>query len=133
MGNSSIRVGSAVVVENDEGKILLAKSNKREVKDIWVLPGGGVKFGETAREAAKREIKEETGLEIEIENFITMYELIQKNDHRVIFYHKAKPVGGKLQPSDDVSELIWIKPKEINNMKNVSHVAIEILKKAKYF
>ena len=135
MEQKSIRVGSAVIIENEKGEILLAKSTKPPVKGMWVLPGGGINFGETAKEAAKREIKEETGLIIEVGNLLTMYELIQPKNkvHKVIFYHKARPTGGKLHPTDDISELVWMKPREIKKMKNVAHTVFEILEKAKYF
>lgn len=129
---NSIRVGSAVLIENKKGEILLAKSRKKPVNGMWVLPGGGINFGERAKEAARREIREETGLEIEVGDFITMLELIRKNDHRVIFYHKARLKRGKLRPSDDVSELIWMKPSKIKSMKNVAYTVSEILKRAKY-
>lgn len=85
----SIRVGSAVVIESD-GKILLAKSKKPPVEGMWILPGGGVEFGENAKDAAKREIKEETGLEIEVGDLITTYELIRENMNRIIFITRQK-------------------------------------------
>src|SRR3989304_6034714 len=130
----SIRVGSAVVVENERGEILLARSNKPPVEGKWVLPGGGINFGETSRQAAQREIKEETGLEIEVGDFITAYELIVPNEniHRLILYHKAKAVGGKLKASDDISELVWMKPNDIRQLKNATKVVFDILEKAKY-
>ena len=135
MSKNLIRVGSAVVIENENGEILLTKSKKPPVKGMWVLPSGGVNFGETAKDAAKREIKEETGLEIKVGDLLTMYELIQpkNNVHKVIFYHKAKPIGGKVHPTDDISELIWVKPSEIKRMKDVAYTVLEILEKAKYF
>lgn len=132
MSDTSIRVGSAVVVENGNGEILLAKSNKEPMKGVWVLPGGGIKFGESAKDAAIREIKEETGLDIEVSDFITMFELIRKNDHRLIFYHKAKLKGGNMRPSSDASELRWMRPEGIKTMGNVADTVFVILEKAKY-
>jgi len=54
------RVGSAVLVMKD-GKFLLAERNKENYKNKWIIPGGGVDFGEKIEVAAIREIKEETG------------------------------------------------------------------------
>lgn len=59
------KIGSAVLVELN-GKFLLGKRNKKNYKDRWVIPGGGVCWGETLQQAAVREIKEETNLDIEL-------------------------------------------------------------------
>lgn len=59
--------GSAIIVENEKGEILLQERNDR---DKWGLPGGLQELGETFEEVAKRELKEETGLEVQIADLI---------------------------------------------------------------
>ncbi|RLE50492.1 MAG: NUDIX hydrolase, partial [Candidatus Methanomethylicota archaeon] len=54
-------VGVGAVIIDDNGKILLVKRAQPPGKDLWAIPGGIVKLGETLRNAVKREIKEETG------------------------------------------------------------------------
>ena len=59
-----VKVGVGVLVCNKEGKILLMKRAGAYGKDSWAPPGGHVEFGETASETARRETKEETGIDI---------------------------------------------------------------------
>lgn len=53
-----------------EGRVLLTR---REDFDVWCLPGGQVDAGESLAEAARREVREETGLEVRIERLVGMY------------------------------------------------------------
>lgn len=129
-----IRIGTASIIEDDDGRILLTKRNKEPLRGYWVLPGGGIKFGERIEDALKREIKEETGLNIDIRDFITHYEIINKKSkvHRIIFYYKSKSKGGVGKPSDDTSELKWIYPKDVRLMERVAQSVLDILKIGKY-
>ncbi len=71
-GKDYIGVGGGVLILNDLGEVLLMKRG-REVRNEsgwWSKPGGGVKFGETAIDAMKREIKEEINVEIEITGYL---------------------------------------------------------------
>ena len=65
-------VGALIV--NKEGKILLAKSHKWF--DKYTLPGGHIEVGETMREAVAREVREEVGLDVEVEELLLMQEAI---------------------------------------------------------
>src|SRR5512143_2247708 len=95
--------GLAVIVAViNEGKLLLTK---REDFEVWCLPGGGVEDGESLAEAAIREAKEETGVDVELTRLVGVYSRIggMWNDvHAVLF--AARPVGGelKLQPGETV-------------------------------
>lgn len=62
---------SGACITNENGELLLQKRNYKE--DIWGLPGGAVEIGESIEEAAIREIKEETGLDIRIEYLVGVY------------------------------------------------------------
>ena len=129
----SVRVGSAGIVENSEGKILMALRGTYPA-NIWVLPGGGVDFGEKASEAFAREIKEETGVTIEDPEFVTMFELVKpdKGLHRVIFFHRAKTNDTELRANDDAAELKWMTVDEIKATANIGEVVIPVLKAAGY-
>jgi len=126
-----VRVGSAAIVENSEGKFLIGKRGVWP-KDMWVFPGGGVNYGETSRDAVLRELKEETGLEIEPTELIKVEEMIvpENNVHRVIFFYKAKVIGGKENPSSDIAELRWLTPEEILKLPNLGHTVKSIMKAA---
>lgn len=95
--------GLAVIVAViDNGKVLLTK---REDFEVWCLPGGGVEDGESLAQAARREAKEETGINVELTSLVGVYSRIggMWNDvHAVLF--TARPVGGalKTQPGETV-------------------------------
>ena len=65
-----VRLASCMVIQDDEDSVLLTKRSQRMsvFPGAWVLPGGHIEVGESLEECAVREIKEETGIEIEIEN-----------------------------------------------------------------
>lgn len=101
------RLGSAVVVLS-EGMILLGARAKDPNRGKWVLPGGKIEPFESINEAARREIQEETGLEIEVERQLGVWEIINPPDeHRVIVYSVARPVGGALRPATDLSDVAF--------------------------
>lgn len=129
----SVRVGSSGIIDDGEGRILMALRGA-EPSDIWVFPGGGVEFGETAAEAFVREAREETGIDIEQPKFLVVFELIktQKGMHRVIFFHVAMAKDGEVEPGDDVKELRWMTVQEIIAQKNLGEVVIPVLKVAGY-
>lgn len=62
---------SVAIITNDKGEILLQKRSDKE--DIWGLPGGALEIGESIEEAAIRELKEETGLDIQVDYLIGVY------------------------------------------------------------
>ena len=113
------------IIYNKEGKILLIQNNKWG--DFWHIPGGHIEMGETSDEALKREIKEETGLEIDNIEFIGWQDAIYpkaffKKKHFIFLNFCAKLAGGKITKSDEMEEYIWIKPREaLKKLKIVSY------------
>jgi ADP-ribose pyrophosphatase YjhB (NUDIX family) len=86
----------------DEGRILLTK---REDFEVWCLPGGGVDPGESVAQAAIREAREETGLEVRLTRLVGIYSRPLSRAggmHLVLF--AGIPVGGRLQP--DPNEVV---------------------------
>lgn len=88
----------SVIVVTDEQKILLVRHRKGN-RLYWVLPGGRLEYGETFHECAVRELKEETGLDIEIEKFLFLSEAIapDRSRHIVNIYLKGRITGGTMQ------------------------------------
>jgi 8-oxo-dGTP diphosphatase len=117
------RVGSAVVVTKD-GRILLGRRNKKNAFGKWVLPGGRVDWGETIAEAAVREAREETGLDIELKGLICHKEIIAMHAdyHRVVFFHLAEAKNDKIAVGDDLSEAGFFTVDEIKKMDILSSV-----------
>jgi len=91
-----------VVVLNKENKILLVRHKKGNQR-YWVLPGGRLEYGETFEECAIRELKEETGLDVEVERFLFLSEAIapDRSRHIVNIFIKAKVVGGTMKLGDE--------------------------------
>ena len=117
------KVGSAVLVEYN-GKFLLGERNKSNAKGFWVIPGGGVRWGESIQEAGIREIKEETNLDIEIIRLIGYKEVLNLPEeyHTVVFFHLAKPKNMNLKVSEDISKAGFFSIDEIKKLKTVDTV-----------
>ena len=90
---------AAIVVQDDE--ILLVRHVKHG-KTYWLLPGGGVKYGETLEEALVREIEEETNLDVVVERPVMMNDSVPPDRHRHVMNicFTARITGGTLQTED---------------------------------
>ena len=103
--------GVGVLVEM-EGGVVLIKRGHHPKKNLWALPAGFIEADESIEEAAVRECKEETNLEIEL---IEMFHVDSfPNDPTpqsgIIIFYRAKPVGGVLKPGDDAAEAEIYRP-----------------------
>ena len=83
----------------EEHRILLAH---RSDIDWWNLPGGGMELGETVEEAVKREVLEETGLEVEVEQLVGVYSKPQKQE--VVLTFRCRKIGGILMQTEEARE-----------------------------
>lgn len=89
-----IRV-NGILIRNE--KLLLVKHiGLGEAGFLWSPPGGGMEFGTSAKENLKREYLEETGLEIEVEEFLFIAELVQSPLHAIEVFFKVRSTGGTL-------------------------------------
>ncbi len=109
-------VGAVVV---DQGMVLLIRREKPPRPGQWSLPGGGQELGESYREAARREVREETGLIVEILGLVDVVDSITRDESGRVRFHYlladvvARPVGGALKAGGDASEARWFSPEEI--------------------
>ncbi len=116
------KVGASVVVEH-EGKILLVKRGILPFKGKWCLPGGFVEFDEGPEEAAIRECKEETNLEVQIEKLLGVYPYL--NDIRgpgILIAYKVKIIGdvNDLKAGDDAASARFFAPDELPSMEKIA-------------
>jgi len=115
-------LGCAVLVR-DGDRVLLGERAKDPFRGKWVIPGGGVRFLENFSETAAREIHEETGIEIEIEEIIDVQEiLVPPDEHRVIVYCDATYKCGKLHAGSDLSDARFFTRDEVVEL--MAHSAI---------
>jgi 8-oxo-dGTP diphosphatase len=114
-----VAVGAVVV---KDGKILLVRRNKAPHKDLWAIPGGSVELGETLQEAAEREIREETGLDIKAKEPVYTFDLIEKDHKGTIRFHyvivdlSADYISGELCAADDALDARWFDPEELEHI-----------------
>jgi 8-oxo-dGTP diphosphatase len=97
--------GVAVVLVED-GKVLLARRRSSLFGGMWCIPCGYVEGDEDVREAARREFREETGLEVEVVEVVEVHSSFQVPGRPVVgIWFWGRAVGGRLRPGDDVREL----------------------------
>jgi 8-oxo-dGTP diphosphatase len=102
---SGPRLGSAVLVTSGDS-VLLGVRAKEPNRGKWVLPGGKIEPFESIEDAARREVREETGLDVRITGQLGAYEIINPPDeHRLIVFSRAEPLNGELMPGSDLSEV----------------------------
>ena len=87
--------GVRVIILDDENRMLMVKQH-HEDHDIWMVPGGGIEAGENAAEAAVREVKEETGLEIEAGPLVWHVEEVSDRGQRFVNFFLGKVTGGSV-------------------------------------
>jgi len=108
------------VVEDEKGKVLLVKHAPGRGgfwQGKWVCPGGRLELGEGIEEGVKREVKEETGLEVELLRPLVPLERIVNGNGRVelhVIYldFLARPLGGKVKPGGDMRECLWVEKRD---------------------
>lgn len=88
--------GVRVVLQDEEGRILMVRQH-HEDRDLWMVPGGGIEEGENSIDAAVREVKEETGLDVEITGVAWHIEEVSpERGQRFVNYMIGRIVGGEL-------------------------------------
>jgi len=105
--------GCAVILEK-EGKILLCQRKYPPFPEGWTLPSGFLEADETPQECARREVKEETNLEIKLSEVFGVYAAGDDPRTKVtLIVFLGKILGGQAEPGDDAKALAFFSPAEI--------------------
>jgi 8-oxo-dGTP diphosphatase len=126
-------IGVGAVVFNAEGEILLIKRGKPPHYGRWMVPGGTLEWGETLEAAAIREVREETGIEIEIERFVEIIEAITPGDegfHYVIMDYAARAASGVLAAGSDALDAAWTPVERLGELDLTEDLA-RVIEKAR--
>ena len=118
---NSVVPSVVAIVRDDEGRILMIHKTDN---NRWALPGGGHEPGESIADTVVREVKEETGYDVEVETITGTY----TNPRHVMAYDdgevrqqfsiafRAKLIGGAKRTSEESSEVEWLTPDEISRL-----------------
>ena len=115
----AIAVGAIVI---DKGALLLVKRDREPARGEWSLPGGRVEVGETLREALVREVREETGIDVDVDGLIGVAERVVRDDdgdiayHYVILDYVCQARTHTLKPGDDAADARWVPAESLADM-----------------
>lgn len=105
------------------GKVLLVKRGKPPRLGQWSLPGGAQELGETVEDAARREVREETGLELEAVSLLTVVDLVERDETGRVRYHytlvdlEAEAAPGEPVAGGDAAAVSWFAPDELEALQ----------------
>ena len=114
MNLKRVDVAYVLLYDSDEENILMVK-NKGSYSSYYTLPGGAVENGETLEEAAIREVKEETGLNVKLEGVFAVSEAFfeERGHHAIFFTFKGRIIDGEIGISfpEEIEEVTWMDAK----------------------
>jgi 8-oxo-dGTP diphosphatase len=106
-------VGGVIV---EDGKVVLIRRRFEPLKGQWSLPGGAVELGETLVSSVAREMREETGLDVDVGPVIEVFDRITRDEDGRVRYHYVLvdylcwPRGGELRAGSDVDAAVLVAP-----------------------
>ena len=118
----------------DRGRILLVERGKEPLKGYWSLPGGVLEIGETLEQGIVREVREETGLEVEPLKMLEIFERIIRDSqgapeyHYVLIDYICRVTGGSLRAADDASRVAWV-PRRLLSAYQITTGTLPVIEK----
>jgi 8-oxo-dGTP diphosphatase len=116
-----------------DGRVLIAQRAKPPV-GLWALPGGHVEPGETAHQAAIRELHEETGMTAGLDTLVGLFDLIRRDEAGLVISHYAIACyaglagEGEASPASDTAAVAWVRPEDLGRYQLALQVRKAILK-----
>jgi ADP-ribose pyrophosphatase YjhB (NUDIX family) len=119
----------------DGGRALVVRRATEPLKGQWSIPGGMLELGEKLREGIAREVKEETGLDVEVFDVLDVFDSIfpdregRTQYHYVLIDFLCRTTGGELRAGSDVSEAKWVTVKEAGDLQ-MKAATVGVIRKA---
>ncbi len=121
-----IAIGGVIIINN---KILLAKRRDEPDKNKWAIPGGKLELNETLEEGLKREMKEETSLDIKKGKLLGIIEVVNDNFHYVILDYECSIISGEIRSGSDALDIKYF---DLNNLTgDINETTMEFINKIK--
>jgi ADP-ribose pyrophosphatase YjhB (NUDIX family) len=110
-------VGAVMI---DDGRILVVHRGRGAYAGLWAVPGGRQRRGETMQEAVRREVREETGLIVEVGDPVWIGDIIDPTDppgyHYTVVDFTAFVIDGELEAGDDAADARWVDLDEVRDL-----------------
>ena len=123
----------ALILKRD--RILMAQRGKEPLKGSWSLPGGALETGESLADGVRREVREETGLDIRPLGVLEIFERIMRDAsgapeyNYVLIDYMCRIVGGTLAPGDDVCAVEWVRRRDLPKIE-ITEGTLAVIEKA---
>ncbi len=123
----------AVIVHN--GEVLIIRRANPPLQGEWSIPGGALDLGEKLRDGVAREVREETGLDVEVGPVLDVFDSIfpdgegRTQYHYVLIDYLCHLRSGTLAAATDASEVRWVRPEELPGL-GMKQVTIDVIRKA---
>jgi ADP-ribose pyrophosphatase YjhB (NUDIX family) len=123
----------AILLKRD--RILMAQRGKEPLKGSWSLPGGALETGESLADGVRREVREETGLDIRPIGVLEIFERIMRDAsgapeyHYVLIDYMCRIIGGTLAPGDDVCAVEWVRRRDLPKLQ-ITEGTLAVIEKA---
>jgi ADP-ribose pyrophosphatase YjhB (NUDIX family) len=123
----------AIILKRD--RILMAQRGKEPLKGSWSLPGGALETGESLADGVRREVREETSLDIRPIGVLEIFERIMRDAsgapeyHYVLIDYMCRIVGGTLAPGDDVCAVEWVRCRDLPKLQ-ITEGTLAVIEKA---
>ncbi len=110
-----VGVGGVVI---ERGRVLLIRRGSEPLKGQWSIPGGMLELGEELTAGVRRELKEETGLDVEPLESILVFDRITRDGNRVKYHYVivdylCRRIRGRLRPASDVVDARWVRRRDL--------------------
>jgi len=129
-------LGVGALIFDGQNRILLVQRGGEPLKGWWSLPGGVLETGETLAHGVCREVLEETGLLVEIDRFLTVFERIMPDSaglpeyHYVLVDYICRVVGGTEAPADDCAAIQWVSAEELDLVQPLTSGTDGVIRRA---